>query len=106
MRRAKAIVVLLFTLAGSARLASADPDSERRADKLFNDAKDLVLAGKYAEACPKLAESQRLDPALGTEFNLADCDEHVGRTATAWRLFVDVEHAARAAGKKEREDKA
>jgi hypothetical protein len=76
-------------------------DSE--AEALFNQGNALVSAGRYAEACPKLAESERLEPALGTRFNLADCYEHLGRTATAYTLFIDVARAAHAAGKFERE---
>jgi hypothetical protein len=78
---------------------AADADAEA----LFVQGNALVSAGRYAEACPKLAESERLEPAIGTRFNLADCYEHLGRTATAHTLFVDVARAAHAAGKFERE---
>jgi hypothetical protein len=83
--------------------ASAQPSGEQVAEKLFNDAIALVTAGKYAEACPKFEESQRLDPALGTQFNLADCYEHTGKKGSARRLFIEVADAAKAAGKGERE---
>ena len=83
--------------------ASAQPTGEQVAEKLFNEAIALVTAGKYADACPKLEESQRLDPALGTQFNLADCYEHTGRKGSARRLFIEVADAAKAAGKAERE---
>jgi tetratricopeptide (TPR) repeat protein len=76
------------------------------AETLFQEARVLVEKGQYAEACPKLEESQRLDPAVGTQFNLADCYEHVGRTATAYALFKEVASIARAAGKFEREKNA
>ena len=62
-----------------------------------------MAQGKHADACPKLEESQRLDPGIGTQFNLAVCYEQVGRTASAWSTFLDVAGAARAAGQTERE---
>ncbi len=86
--------------------ALARADDGTLADTLFNEANELVAAGRYAEACPKLAESQRIEPAVGTQFNLADCYEHLGRTATAFALFTDVARIARAAGKFEREKRA
>ena len=59
--------------------------------------------GKYAEACPKLEESMRLDSGIGTQFNLADCNEHIGKLATAWAGFLDVAAAAKAASQPDRE---
>jgi hypothetical protein len=73
---------------------------------MFQDARALVQKGDYAAACPLLEQSQKLDAAVGTQFNLADCYEHVGRTATAYAVFNDVARIARAAGKFERERSA
>ena len=36
------------------------------ADALFKEGRALLDAKKFDEACPKLAESQRLDPGAGT----------------------------------------
>ena len=96
---------LVLVLAGTlvAVPASAQQSGEQQAEKLFNDAITLVSAGKYPEARPKFEESQRLDPALGTQFNLADCYEHTGKKGSARRLFGEVADAAKAAGKSERE---
>jgi hypothetical protein len=87
------------------RSAGADEPAPS-AEQLFQEARALVEKGDYAAACPKLDASQKLDPAVGTQFNLADCYEHLGRTATAFALFEDVAKIARSAGKFERERSA
>src|SRR5689334_11081114 len=81
------------------RLAAADVSPAKKAERLYDEGVALVDQGNYAAACPKFEESQRLDPALGTQFNLADCLEHTGKLGSAFRLFGAVERAARAAGK-------
>ncbi len=94
-------LVLALALAGPARAAS--PADVAAAQHLFDEAKRKAEAGEHAAACPLLEESQRLDPALGTAFNLSDCYERTGRTASAWTAFLDVAAQAKAAGKAERE---
>jgi hypothetical protein len=59
---------------------------------------NLMDAKKFDEACPKLEESERLAPGLGTRYHLGDCYEKSGRRATAWSTFIDLAEAARAAG--------
>ena len=93
-----------FALAAP-RVAHAD-ESAPSAEQLFQESRTLVEKGDYAAACPKLEKSQELDPAVGTQFNLADRYEHLGRTATAFALFEEVARIARAAGKFEREKSA
>src|SRR5215831_17646129 len=73
------------------------------AQALFDEAKQLVADGHYAAACPKFAESQQADPGAGTQFHLADCWQHVGRVASAWALFREVESQAHARGETGRE---
>jgi serine/threonine-protein kinase len=91
------VVAALVTGSGA-----ASAGDEAAATVLFNDAKRLIAAGKFAEACPKFEESQRLDPGIGTQFNLADCYERIGRSAAAWALFQDVAAASRSAGQAQR----
>jgi hypothetical protein len=104
-RRALGIAALslLSALCPDDALAQSSAQDTAVARSLFRDARKLMESGRYTEACPKLEESQRLDPGVGTQFNLADCLEHTGRTASAWALFLDVASATRAAGQNDRE---
>lgn len=92
----------LFTLLATPAFAQGRKD-EPAAQSLFNEARSLMKKGKYTEACPKLEESLRMDYGIGTEFNLADCNEHVGKTATAWSQFLSVAAAAKSKGQSDRE---
>lgn len=74
-----------------------------KAQALFDDAMILMKEKKYAEACPKLKESQALDPQMLTEYHLAECHASAGRTATAFALFLRVAEEAMAAGEADKE---
>ena len=87
-------------------LARAAETDEAGARVLFAEARRLAAAGNYAEACPKFEASFRLSPGIGTNFNLADCMEHIGRVASAWARFLDVAAATKLAGQPEREQVA
>jgi hypothetical protein len=88
--------------------ARADVSAENRAaaQVLFDQGKEYAKNNKFAEACPKFEESQRLDPRISTQFKLADCFEHIGKTASAWANFLDVAGATKAAGQADREQVA
>ncbi len=76
------------------------------AQALFEDGRRLMQGGKYADACPKFVESQRLDPSASTLLNLASCWEKAGRAATAWATYREAESAADAIGRKDYVDAA
>lgn len=71
-----------------ARLAFAQ--NPAAAEALFEQARAAMSAGDYELACARFRDSDKLDAAVGTRLNLADCEEHRGRVATAWSLFRGV----------------
>lgn len=93
----------LIILVAFAQVAHANPtDNRAAAEQLFVEARQLVADGNVAKACPKFEASLRLDPALGTRLNLADCYERVGKWSSAWAAYKAAADVARGA-KDERE---
>ena len=76
------------------------------AEALFDEGKRLREAKRYSEACPKFADSQRLDPAVGTLLNLALCYKEAGQTASAWSTYREAAAQAAAAHQADREQLA
>ena len=76
----------LALYAGSAA-AQASASDKAAAEALFDQGVRLMKQNGFAEACPKLEESNRIDPAVGTLLYLGECYERVGKTASAWATF-------------------
>lgn len=68
-----------------------------QAEALFRQGKQLMDAGKTAEACKAFEASQKAEAATSTLLNLANCREKNGELATAWGLFLDVVRQTRSA---------
>jgi hypothetical protein len=98
----RARFALALSLALSLALAAgpASAAENAAADALFQQAKLLSDAKKWDAACPKFLASYKLDATLGTLLNLADCEEHVGKIATAWSHWGDAAEMARRTGDK------
>jgi len=97
-----------LALAGAATFAPAVAHAQDSAgaEALFQKGHQLFEEKKYAEACPKFAESVRLEPTTGSRLALAACHDAEGKLATAWAEYLDVANRARAEGNKERADAA
>jgi hypothetical protein len=88
---------------GSAPVEAQSTDKAATAESLFQEGKSLMAARNFVAACPKLAESQRLDPSTGTLTALALCHEGEGKSASAWAEFMEVVVLARKDGRVDRE---
>ncbi|AGP35049.1 hypothetical protein SCE1572_11335 [Sorangium cellulosum So0157-2] len=99
---------LCAALISGALPARAEPSAAEKAtaEALFDAALDLMKQGRSEEACPRLEQSHRIDPGIGTLLYLAECYENTGRTASAWATFRQAASESRAAGQAERSRKA
>ncbi len=93
--RILAVSVGALALLGPARAFGDQASDLSRAESLFRSGKLIRDAGFYADACPLFAQSSRLARGVGVLLYLGDCDEHEGRTASAWTAFRDAESLAR-----------
>jgi hypothetical protein len=83
------LTILAFVLFPA--LARAE---SKEADELFDQGKALMKDGKFADACPKLEQAEKMDPGVRNELWLADCYERIGRTASAFKQFILAEQRA------------
>src|SRR5450432_1017222 len=95
-------LALLIGLAAVVGPGVAHADDSAAAQALFDEAKTEMAGHRYAEACPKLEESLRLQAAVGTLLNLADCYDREGKLASAWSKYLEAASKARAAGQGDR----
>ena len=89
MRVAKPILVAALVIATTA-YAQEPAKPESAADQAFREGRELLKAGKFAQACEQFEKSQKLDPALGTLFNIGACAEQIGRLATAAAAYREL----------------
>jgi hypothetical protein len=80
-------LVLLGLVLGTGT-AIAAPSSGDAAKRLFEEGRALAAKGKHLEACVLFEKSYELEPAVGTQLNLADCAERDGKPRKAWLLWI------------------
>lgn len=89
--------LMLSALVGAAVLLEAPTAlaGEAEARSLFAEGRQLRLAGQCAEAIPRFRQALETYPdALGSLRNLAECEEELGRFASARRSYWDLRVAA------------
>jgi hypothetical protein len=99
MRTASSCVIAALAMSVAAPANAQTPEAE----VLFREGQRLMKEEQYAEACEKFEASERIEPASGTELNLALCREKNGQTASAWAMYLK---AAASAKKSKNEDRA
>jgi hypothetical protein len=91
---------LLVAVALLAPAAAAESPAETK----FREAMERMKARAFDEACSLFEESERLAPAMTTEFRLAECYEQIGKLASAHRLYGEAAAAAERESMPERRD--
>jgi len=87
---------------GGAEASNASVSAEQR----FHEGHALLKDKRYAEACAKFAQSQRLDPASGTLLALAYCQELSALFASAWESYQAAAQLAEREGHTDRQSAA
>jgi hypothetical protein len=98
---ARCMIVIALCAAPGAAFADESTD-KAAAEALYQLGRRLIDQGQFAEACPKLEASEELDPGVGTLLVLGDCQEKLGKLASAWSSFQAAAALARARSDAER----
>jgi hypothetical protein len=101
--RTAAAMLLVVTMGRAAHADEPTGNEKALAQSLFDEGRRLMDAGRYAEACPRFADSERLDPGGGTVLNLALCYEKLGKLTLAYGTYGDALSRAITERRSERE---
>ncbi len=88
--RAMHIVIAGTLLCAATGSVHAQPTTAAAATAEFDKGRDAMKKGKFAEACTAFAQSQKLDPAPGTLYNLAGCYVKIGKLTSAWLAYREL----------------
>src|SRR5687768_16376436 len=98
-------MILLASLTTTA-VARAQAEDQAAARVMFEQGRELMKAGQYAAACPKLEAARKLYTSAGILLNMADCHEKIGKTASAWTEFGEAVTVATRTNRSEDADEA
>ncbi len=71
-------------------LSAAKTPDQKKAEALFRAGRAAMAQHNYGKACRRFVESDKLDHAIGTVFNLARCHQVSGQLASAWKHYSEV----------------
>src|SRR5512133_2268100 len=81
--------------------AASKAEVKSRAEQAFRYGLALMRTNECPKALELFNESHRLDPSAASLINVAICHERLGKTAAAWRTFVQAIDAAVSEGSTE-----
>jgi hypothetical protein len=88
-RRAPGILITCAIVCAGSGAAHGQATSAA-ATAQFDKGRTLFKAGKYAEACAAFEQSQKIEAAFGTLYNLAGCYVKIGKLASAWVAYREL----------------
>src|SRR3954471_6278553 len=86
--------------------AGQNNEDKALALSLFAQGRELIAHGDYQSAATKFEGASNLLRTYGILINLAECYEKLGRTASAWSVWLEARSVAHAARKVEDEQRA
>jgi len=84
------LITCAIVCAGSGASRAQTPTTSAAATAQFDKGRSLFKAGKFAEACAAFEQSQKLEAAFGTLYNLAGCYMKIGKLASAWVAYREL----------------
>lgn len=83
-------MIICAVVAIGAATARAQAPTSAAATVQFDRGRALFKDQRYVEACAAFEQSQKLEPASGTLYNLAGCYLKIGKLASAWVAYRDL----------------
>ncbi|MCA9639856.1 MAG: tetratricopeptide repeat protein [Polyangiaceae bacterium] len=104
--RSQLFALSLATLSAAGLWGGTAKAVDPVAESMFQQALTMMQDGDFEKACQTLEASQKLEKKSGTLIVLANCYEHLGRTATAWAQYKEAAAMARSEGRDKHAAKA
>lgn len=91
MRSGTSGLAVVLSLSLSVQAFALPPDVQKRADDTFQEGRDAMEKGDFRKALEVLWTSHELDPKRGKLLNIAVCEEHLGKVASALAHIQEVD---------------